>query len=118
MPTETCQLELAGYVVPNPVRAHLVALAGDYPWSSYRAINREGHCPEWLERRATMSLFGPTKEQAFASYRTFVAAGGGARLRCSASEDAPRPSCNPGRYLGLGGLAHRSLGNLQIFVLL
>lgn len=62
-------------VALNPVRAHLVALAGDYPRSSYRAMTREGVFPEWLERRAILAMFGQTEEQAIASYRAFVDAG-------------------------------------------
>jgi len=31
-------LELARYVVLNPVRAAMVSQAGDWPWSSYRAM--------------------------------------------------------------------------------
>src|SRR3546814_87813 len=30
--------ELSRYIVLNPVRAHLCKTAGDWPWSSYRAV--------------------------------------------------------------------------------
>jgi REP element-mobilizing transposase RayT len=74
---ETYLLELARYVVLNPVRAHMVASAGDYPWSSYRAMTREDAAPDWLETRAILAMFGQTEGQAIASYRNFVAAGTG-----------------------------------------
>jgi REP element-mobilizing transposase RayT len=34
---ETYLLELARYIVRNPVRAGMVRAAKDWPWSSYRA---------------------------------------------------------------------------------
>jgi REP-associated tyrosine transposase len=74
---EAYLLELARYVVLNPVRAHLVASAGDYPWSSCRAMTGDEAPPDWLERRAILALFGQTEAQAVASYRNFVAAGTG-----------------------------------------
>ena len=77
MQKETYLLELARYVVLNPVRAHMVASAGDYPWSSYRAMTREDVPPEWLETRAILVMFSPTEGQTIARYRNFVAAGTG-----------------------------------------
>jgi hypothetical protein len=74
---ETYLLERARYVVLNPVRAHMVASAGDYAWSSYRAMTRDDAPPEWLETRAILAMFGQTEGQAIASYRNFVAAGTG-----------------------------------------
>jgi putative transposase len=74
---ETYLLELARYVVLNPVRVHMVASAGDYPWSSYRAMIRDAAPPDWLETGAILNLFGQTDGQAIASYRNFIAAGTG-----------------------------------------
>ncbi|MCG2585007.1 transposase [Massilia sp. TS11] len=51
-------LELARYVVLNPVRAGLVAQAEDWPWSSHRAVLGLQDCPVWLDADATLSLFG------------------------------------------------------------
>ena len=48
---ETYLLELARYVVLNPVRARMVRRAGDWPWSSYRAMVGEAAAPEWLQTR-------------------------------------------------------------------
>ena len=76
---ETYLLELARYVVLNPVRARMVPSPGDYPWSSYRAMIGEEAAPEWLERRATLAAFGQTEAQAIEGYRSFVGAGLGQR---------------------------------------
>ncbi|MDZ7788589.1 MAG: transposase [Halofilum sp. (in: g-proteobacteria)] len=43
-------LEVARYVVLNPVRAGMVSDAGEWPWSSYAAMVGEAQCPPWLER--------------------------------------------------------------------
>jgi putative transposase len=61
---ETYLLELARYVVLNPVRARMVASAGDYRWSSYRAMIRNAAPPDWLETGAILNLFGQTEGQA------------------------------------------------------
>lgn len=39
-------LELSRYVVLNPVRAGLVAEAGDWPWSSYSSMVETTSIPE------------------------------------------------------------------------
>ena len=41
-------LELARYIVLNPVRAGLVRSAREWPWSSYRATAGLTECPGWL----------------------------------------------------------------------
>ena len=63
-------LELARYVVLNPVRAGMVAKPGDWMWSSYRrtAARRGGPAPYgWLLRQ-----FGADDKTARAAYRRFV----------------------------------------------
>jgi putative transposase len=72
---EAYLLEVARYVVLNPVRARMVRSPEDYPWSSYRAMVGEDAAPEWLETRAILSAFGRTEADAVAGYRSFVAAG-------------------------------------------
>lgn len=74
---EAYLLEVARYVVLNPVRARLVRLAGYYPWSSYRAMTGEDAAPEWLETRTILAAFGATEAEATDGYRSFVAAGKG-----------------------------------------
>jgi len=41
-------LEVVRYVHSNPVRAGLVARAGDYPWSSHRHYLSQRKSPQWL----------------------------------------------------------------------
>ena len=53
-------LELARYVVLNPVRAGIVRSARDWPWSSYRATAGWLDIPEWL------SAFGARRKAALA----------------------------------------------------
>lgn len=74
---EAYLLEVARYIVLNPVRARMVRSAGDYPWSSYRAMTGEEAAPEWLETRTILAAFGPTEAEASEGYRSFVAAGKG-----------------------------------------
>jgi putative transposase len=70
-------LELARYLVLNPVRAQMVRTAGDWPWSSYRAMIGEAPPPEWLQRSAILGAFGETESKAVAGYAQFVAEGNG-----------------------------------------
>jgi len=74
---EAYLLEVARYVVLNPVRARMVRSASDYPWSSYRAMTGEDGAPEWLETRAILAAFGQTEAQAVEGYQSFIAAGKG-----------------------------------------
>ena len=41
-------LELAGYIVLNPVRADMVRSANQWQWSSYRATTGQVLKPSWL----------------------------------------------------------------------
>ncbi len=67
-------LELVRYVVLNPVRAGLVARAGDWPWSNYRSTAGLRPPPSWLETEWTIAQFGGG-DAAKIAYREFVAAG-------------------------------------------
>jgi putative transposase len=68
-------LELARYIVLNPVRARMVRSAKEWPWSSYRATAGQGEEAEWLNTDWILSSFGRQKGQAMARYREFVAEG-------------------------------------------
>ncbi len=70
-------LELARYVVLNPVRAGLARSASSWPWSSYRATAGVEKAPAWLETAATLDAFGPGPARATARYREFVSEGRG-----------------------------------------
>jgi REP element-mobilizing transposase RayT len=70
-------LELARYIVLNPVRARMVHTAGEWPWSSYRATAGmvSGHTcltTDWV-----LSAFGTHKRHACERYREFVERGDG-----------------------------------------
>ncbi|AUB84798.1 transposase [Candidatus Thiodictyon syntrophicum] len=68
-------VELARYVVLNPVRAAMVAQAGDWPWSSYRAMVGAEPAPVWLEIDWVLGQFGEKRVQAQAGYAAFVGQG-------------------------------------------
>jgi len=68
-------LELARYVVLNPVRAKLVKDPKDWEWSSYRATVGMTTIPKFLSPDWILSQFGSQREEAQAAYRHFVAEG-------------------------------------------
>jgi len=70
-------LELARYLVLNPVRAAMVREAGDWPWSSYRAMVGQAPAPEWLETDWVLGQFGEERSRAQARYAAFVREGVG-----------------------------------------
>lgn len=72
---EAYLLELARYVVLNPVRAGMVNQVTDWPWSSYLAMVGVGSRPEWLETDWLLGLFGQQRQRATARYIDYVRAG-------------------------------------------
>jgi len=68
-------LEVARYVVLNPVRAGMVRLAQDWPWSSYGAMTGQVEPPRWLATDGLLSAFGGTRAEAMQRYAAFVAEG-------------------------------------------
>ena len=68
-------LELARYVVLNPVRAGMVSDVGNWPWSSYPAMLDPTALPEWLQTDWLLGQFGLLRNQAIAGYIDFVRAG-------------------------------------------
>lgn len=70
-------LELARYIVLNPVRAGLVRNAEDWPWSSYRSTGGLARCPAWLKVDWLLSSFAKRKKRAQEKYRLFVSEGTG-----------------------------------------
>jgi putative transposase len=75
---ESYLLELARYVVLNPVRAGIVLGPLDWPWSSHRHMMRQTDKPNWLETDWLLHHFGQDLTRAPAAYADFVAAGAGA----------------------------------------
>jgi putative transposase len=74
---ESYLLEVARYVVLNPVRAHMVRSAGDWPWSSYRATAGRSGTPVWLTVHWILSAFADCRIDAVLKYRRFVSEGRG-----------------------------------------
>ncbi len=72
---ESYLLELARYIVLNPVRARMVRSAKDWPWSSYRATAGQGQKVGWLHTEWLLSAFARQKGRAMERYRQFVAEG-------------------------------------------
>ena len=73
-------MELARYVVLNPVRAGIVASPGQWPWSSYQAMIGKAPCPPWLEMNAILGTLAGQRKAALERYIAWVAAGKGVRL--------------------------------------
>ena len=72
---ESYLLELARYIVLNPVRARMVRAAKDWPWSSYRATAGLAKGSEWLYSDWILSAFAKRRHTAMDRYRTFVSEG-------------------------------------------
>ena len=68
-------LELARYVVLNPVRARMVRTARDWVWSSYRATAGMAAIPNWLETAWVLAAFAEGIPEGQSAYRRFVAEG-------------------------------------------
>jgi REP element-mobilizing transposase RayT len=70
-------LELARYISLNPVRAHMVRSAKDWPWSSYRATAGYDESAACLTTDWVLAGFAKTKNVAQQRYRNFVQQGKG-----------------------------------------
>ena len=73
--SERYLLELARYIELNPVRAGMVALPIEWPWSSYRATVGVADAPRWFDSEPVLMRFGSHHLDARQTYREFVAAG-------------------------------------------
>lgn len=76
---ESYLLELARYIVLNPVRAGLVREPGEWRWSSYLLTSLTASPPDWLEIGWLLAKFGQQAHAAQEAYREFVLAGIGAK---------------------------------------
>lgn len=72
---EVYLLELSRYVVLNPVRAHMVREAGDWPWSNYRATIGQTIAPTWLNTEWVLASFDTKLSRAIKGYQLFVQMG-------------------------------------------
>ncbi len=65
-------LELARYVVLNPLRANMVEHLEQWPWSSYAANCGQATVPAWLQVDWVLEQFGTERAQAITRYVVFV----------------------------------------------
>ncbi|UQV44294.1 transposase [Janthinobacterium lividum] len=72
---ENYLLELARYIVLNPVRAYMVTSPDEWHWSSHHYFLDDAAPPCWLACDWLLSQFGDTRDEAIANYSRFVAAG-------------------------------------------
>lgn len=72
---EAYLLELARYIVLNPVRASMVRSAAEWPWSSYRATVGYGSDLNALHTDWILAAFAERRGPAIESYERFVAEG-------------------------------------------
>lgn len=70
-------LELARYVVLNPLRARMVKDVADWPWSSYAAMTGRQAAPDWLQTDWILGQFSAQRRRAINLYVDFVRAGVG-----------------------------------------
>ncbi len=68
-------LELARYIVLNPVRARMVREAKDWPWSSYRKTSGMINNAAWLTTEWLLSAFSKKQGSAQKKYSEFVSQG-------------------------------------------
>ncbi len=95
-------LELARYVVLNPVRAGITEDPADWPWSSYGATCGDVPSPPWLETGWLLRQFGNGQSDATQAYKRFVEAG---RKR-----ESVRTGLRNDLYLGSEQFAERMQG--------
>ena len=72
---ESYLLELARYIVLNPVRAQMVRAAADWAWSSYRASVGLAPKPDYLTTDWLLSAFGKERAEARKAFERFVGDG-------------------------------------------
>jgi putative transposase len=74
---ESYLLELARYVVLNPLRAGIVTSPDSWPWSSHACTMGTVPAPLWLDTWSILRHFGSKSDSAREAYRHFVLAGVG-----------------------------------------
>jgi putative transposase len=72
---ESYLLELARYIVLNPVRAQMVSSPEGWAWSSYRLMTSSAQCPAWLDASWLLNKFHRDAPDAIAAFQEFVIAG-------------------------------------------
>ncbi len=72
---EAYLLELARYIVLNPVRAGIVSRPEDWPWISYRAMIGVAEKASFLTTDWVLGAFSDNRRKAVSAYQQFVVAG-------------------------------------------
>lgn len=67
-------LEVVRYIILNPVRAGISDTAGEWPWTSYKAINHD-KCPVTISYDEIFGLFGDNRELAKIRFANFIQEG-------------------------------------------
>lgn len=65
-------LELARYIVLNPLRAKMVKRLESWPWSSYLSTCGQAASPDWLQTDWILAQFGLRRASAIQKYVTFI----------------------------------------------
>jgi len=65
-------MELARYVVLNPLRANMIKQLADWQWSSYRATCGQESAQAWLQTDWILAQFSQQRSSAIAKYIQFV----------------------------------------------
>lgn len=73
-------LQVARYIVLNPVRGKMVRSPGDWPWSSYLATLGEAVTPGFLSTKWLLEAFSEDSVRARSEYLDFVKGGVGISL--------------------------------------
>lgn len=69
---ESYLLELARYIILNPVRAHMVSSPAEWIWSSYLATAGQISPPRWLSIDWLLAVYGDCKKTSMSQYQKFV----------------------------------------------
>jgi putative transposase len=72
---ESYLLEVARYIVLNPLRAKIIRSLDEWPWSSHHLFVSDKEPPNWLERDWLLRRFANEPAAAVLAYQTFVLAG-------------------------------------------
>ena len=86
---EAFLLELARYVVLNPMRGGICEMLEEWPWSSYLAMVGLAPRPHWLHTEWLLAQFGSQYNRAVATYIEHVRAGVGLPSVRDALQDQP-----------------------------
>lgn len=98
-------LELARYVVLNPVRAGMVKKPSDWKWSSYRASVGVEPAPAWLAEGGLLAMFAKRRSLAQQRYAQFVDEG--------IKADSPWANLKGQVFLGDEQFVNRMQANIQ-----